>query len=82
MGMNAPAAEAMVKTMLSARDHADFVTAVHALDRVLTSGRYVIPMWYAKSSLMAHAKALHHPDYVAIYGDWLGFMPDVWWSQP
>ena len=82
MGMNQPAAEAMIKAMLSSKDHADFVTAVHALDRVLTSGRYVIPMWYAKTSLMAHAKALHHPDHVAIYGDWLGFMPDVWWSQP
>lgn len=80
MGMNAPAAEAMIKTMLSARSHEDFVTAVHALDRVLTSGRYVIPMWYAKTSRMAHAAALHHPDYLPIYGDWLGFMPDVWWS--
>lgn len=82
MGMNAPAAEAMIKTMLSARSHEDFVTAVHALDRVLTTGRYVIPMWYAKTSRMAHAAALHHPDYVPIYGDWLGFMPDVWWSAP
>ncbi len=81
MGMNAPAAEAMVKTMLSARDHADFVTAVHALDRVLTTGRYVIPMWYAKTSRLAHVKTLHHPDRVSIYGDWLGFLPDVWWSQ-
>jgi peptide/nickel transport system substrate-binding protein len=81
MGMNAPAAEAMVKTMLAARSHEDFVTAVHALDRVLTSGRYFIPMWYAQSSRMAHAKALHHPEYLPIYGDWLGFMPEVWWSQ-
>ena len=82
MGMNQPAAEAMITAMLSSTDRADFVTAVHALDRVLTTGRYVIPMWYTKASLMAHDKALHHPDHVAIYGDWQGFMPDVWWSQP
>ena len=81
MGMNQPAAEAMIRAMLTSKDHADFVTAVHALDRVLTSGRYVIPMWYAKASLMAHSKELKHPDHVPIYGDWLGFMPDVWWSE-
>jgi peptide/nickel transport system substrate-binding protein len=81
MGMNAPAAEAMIKTMLSSEDRADFVVAVHALDRVLTSGRYVIPMWYADVSRMAHAKSLHHPEVLPIYGDWLGFMPDVWWSE-
>lgn len=81
MGMNAPAAEAMVKTMLAARDRADFVVAVHALDRVLTSGRYVIPMWYADVSRMAHSAKLHHPETLPIYGDWLGFMPDVWWYQ-
>lgn len=81
MGMNAPAAEAMVKAMLSARDRADFITAVHALDRVLTSGRYVIPMWYAKTSRLAHAATIHHPERISIYGDWLGFLPDVWWSE-
>jgi peptide/nickel transport system substrate-binding protein len=82
MGMNAPAAEAMITTMLSARSHEEFVTAVRALDRVLTTGRYVIPMWYARTSRMAHAASLHHPDTLPIYGDWLGFMPDVWWSAP
>ena len=81
MGMNQPAAEAMIKTMLSSRNHADFVTAVHALDRILTAGRYVIPFWYAPVSRMAHAAVLHHPARIAIYGDWIGFMPDVWWYQ-
>ena len=81
MGMNSPAAEAMIQTMLTSTDPADFTAAVKALDRVLTSGRYVIPLWYSDVSRLAHAKQLHYPDRLPIYGDWLGFQPDVWWYQ-
>ena len=81
MGMNSPAAETMIQTMLTSTDPADFTAAVKALDRVLTSGRYVIPLWYSDVSRLAHAKQLHYPDRLPIYGDWLGFQPDVWWYQ-
>ena len=81
MGMNSPAAEAMIKTMVSAGNRADFVTATQALDRVLTSGRYVIPFWYSNISRMAHKKELHYPEHLPLYGDWLGFLPDTWWYQ-
>ena len=81
MGMNAPAAEAMIVRMVSSTDREDFVTATQALDRVLTSGRYVIPLWYSDVSRLAHKKTLHYPEYIPIYGDWLGFLPDVWWYQ-
>jgi peptide/nickel transport system substrate-binding protein len=79
MGMNSPAAEAMIQTMLTATDPQDFLAATHALDRVLTTGRYVVPIWYSAVSRIAHAKTLHYPDRLPIYGDWLGFQPDVWW---
>ena len=81
MGMNSPAAEAMISAMLSAKDHAEFVNATQALDRILISGRYVVPFWYSQVSRMAHVKALHHPEKLPIYGDWLGFQPEVWWYQ-
>lgn len=81
MGMNSPAAEAMIQTMLSSTDRADFVAAVQALDRILTTGRYVVPIWYANVSHLAHAKQLHFPEKLPIYGDWLGFQPEVWWYQ-
>ena len=81
MGMNSPAVEALIKTMVSASNRADFVTATQALDRVLTTGRYVIPFWYSNVSRVAYKKELHYPTYVPIYGDWLGFLPDTWWYQ-
>ncbi len=81
MGMNSPAAEAMIQTMLTSTDPADFTAATRALDRVLTTGRYVVPIWYSDVSRIAHAKTLRYPAKLPIYGDWLGFQPDVWWSE-
>jgi len=81
MGMNSPAAEAMIRTLLTSTSRDDFVAAAQALDRVLTSGRYVIPLWYSDISRLAHAKELKFPDRLPLYGDWLGFQPELWWYQ-
>ena len=82
MGMNSPAAEAMINQMLNAPDQDSFRAATHALDRVLTAGRYVIPFWAAGPSRIAHKKQLHYPaTRLPMYGDWIGFLPDVWWYE-
>ncbi|PCD76976.1 extracellular solute-binding protein [Pseudothioclava arenosa] len=81
MGMDVPAAEAMIDAMLNARSQEDFVAAVQALDRILTAGRYVIPIWYARVSRLAHIRELHFPERLPLYGDWPGFQPDVWWYE-
>lgn len=81
MGMNSPAAEAMVKTMLESRSTEDFTAAVQALDRILTAGRYVIPVSYPKVARIAHDATLKYPEHLPIYGDWNGFMPEVWWKE-
>jgi peptide/nickel transport system substrate-binding protein len=81
MGMDSPAAEAMIDQMLSATDQTDFVAAVKALDRILTTGRYVIPLWYADHARIAYKSDLHYPKNLPMYGDWTGFLPDVWWSE-
>ena len=81
MGMNSPAAEAMIKTMVSSTDRTEFVAATQALDRILISGRYVVPFWYSSVSRMAHVKQLQFPSKLPVYGDWLGFQPEVWWYQ-
>ncbi|MEZ5754483.1 MAG: extracellular solute-binding protein [Paracoccaceae bacterium] len=81
MGMNSPAAEAMIATMLAAKGPDEFIAAVHALDRVLTSGRYVVPIWYSDVSRLAHRKELKFPGRLPLYGDWPGFQPEVWWYE-
>ncbi len=81
MGMNAPAAEAMIAAMLKAPDLTEFTAATQALDRVLTAGRYVIPIWYSDVSRLAHKKELKYPEKLPLYGDFIGFQPDTWWYQ-
>ena len=81
MGVDSPAIDAMIDTMLMARDKDEFVAAVRALDRILISGRYVVPTWYYDHSRIAHRKELKFPEQLSIYGDWLGFLPDVWWYE-
>ncbi len=81
-GIAAPAVGAMIEHMLAAEDPAEFTAAVQALDRVLTAGRYVIPLWYSKVSRVAHAEALRHPEVLPVYGDWPGWSPEAWWLEP
>ncbi|MFP7570580.1 extracellular solute-binding protein [Marivita sp. S2033] len=81
MGMCSPAAEAMIDTLLNATSRDDFVAAARALDRVLTTGRYVIPIYQWNISRIAHAKELKFPETLPIYGDWIGWQPDVWWWE-
>ena len=81
MGMNSPAAEAIIAKMVDSTAVEDFTTATQALDRILTAGRFVVPIWYSKVSRLAYSKHLHHPQMLPVYGDWPGFMPDVWWYE-
>lgn len=81
MGMNSPAAEAMIANMVAAKNPDEFVASVQALDRVLTTGRYVIPIWYSDVSRIAHRKELKYPERLPLYGDWPGFQPEVWWYE-
>jgi peptide/nickel transport system substrate-binding protein len=82
MGMKSPAAEAMIAHMLEARDRDEFIAATRALDRVLMAGRYVIPIHQYNVGLIAHKAELKYPaDKLPIYGDGIGFLPEVWWHE-
>jgi peptide/nickel transport system substrate-binding protein len=79
MGVASPAIDAMIEAMLTADSQEEFRAATRALDRLLTVGRYVIPFWYSDVSRLAHTRQIRHADRLPMYGDWLGFLPDVWW---
>jgi peptide/nickel transport system substrate-binding protein len=80
-GVSSPAVEAMIERLLTSTERDDFVTAAQALDRALMAGRYVIPLWYADRSRIAHDVRLKYPERLPVYGDWLGFQPDIWWFE-
>ncbi|WP_333832374.1 extracellular solute-binding protein [Rubrimonas sp.] len=80
MGVDSPAVEAAIDALLSARRSEDLVAAARALDRALSHGVYVIPFWHSTVSRIAHDARLRHPEKLPLYGDWVGWTPDVWWS--
>lgn len=81
MGVKNPAIDAMIGKLLTSESQDDFRAAVRALDRTLTAGRYVIPIYQWNISRVASAKELKYPDYLPIFGDWPGWQPDVWWYE-
>ncbi|WP_170395954.1 extracellular solute-binding protein [Ruegeria arenilitoris] len=81
MGVASPAVDGLIDAMLASESHEDFVAATRALDRVLTAGRYVIPIWNFDVGRIAHAKELKQPQTLPIYGDGPEYMPQVWWYE-
>jgi peptide/nickel transport system substrate-binding protein len=77
-GVENPAADAMIEAMLAAASEQDFVSAVHALDRVLLSGTYVIPLYHPPAQWIASWKRLAHFPTIPLFG----FNLDTWWVEP
>ncbi|MGN6548898.1 MAG: extracellular solute-binding protein [Pararhizobium sp.] len=67
-GASDPAIDAMIKAMLAARSTKEFRDAVRALDRVLVSGYYVVPLYHVDAQWVAHWKHLQRPETTPLYG--------------
>ena len=78
-GVANPAADAMIEAMLAAESKEAFVSAVRALDRVLLSGDYVIPMFHVPYQWMPHWAYLKHPEKTPVFG-WAAAI-DCWWTE-
>jgi peptide/nickel transport system substrate-binding protein len=77
MGAKEPAIDAMIAALLSARDQADFVPAVRALDRALMSGFYAIPVFNAGEQWIARRNRIEQPSATAL----TGYLPESWWQR-
>jgi peptide/nickel transport system substrate-binding protein len=75
-GVENPAADAMIQAMLAAKTEEDFVSAVRALDRVLLSGDYVIPLFFIPKQWVAFWTRLQHPEKTPLFG----YNVDSWWA--
>ena len=40
------------------------------------------PVLVLRRSLIAHKADLKHPERLPVYGDWIGWLPEVWWHAP
>ena len=78
MGVRSPAIDTMIGAMLSARERTDFVAAVRALDRLLISGCYVVPLFFLPEQWVARWVSIAHPARTSLFG----YLPETWWQQP
>lgn len=60
-GVASPAVDAALQAMLAAREREDFVASVRALDRLLLSGFYVVPLYYLPETWLALQRDVHFP---------------------
>jgi peptide/nickel transport system substrate-binding protein len=77
-GVKSKAVDAMIEAILKAEDEDSFVSAVRALDRVLLSGDYVIPLFHLPRQWVAHWRELKRPETTPLYG----YQLDSWWIEP
>lgn len=75
-GVANPAADAMISAMLAADGVESFVSAVRALDRVLLSGDYVVPLFHVPKQWVAYWARLKPPDKTPVFG----YAVDTWWA--
>ncbi|NOT70571.1 MAG: ABC transporter substrate-binding protein [Hyphomicrobium sp.] len=76
-GVENPAADAMINAMLKATSKDNFISAVRALDRVLLSGDYAIPLFHVPRQWVAHWARLKQPEKTPVFG----YALDTWWIE-
>jgi microcin C transport system substrate-binding protein len=75
-GISDPAIDALIEIIIAAPTRSALVTACRALDRVIRSGRYWIPHWYAASHRIAYWDVFGHPAKKPRYARGA---PETWW---
>jgi peptide/nickel transport system substrate-binding protein len=78
MGVKSPAVDAMIAALLKAESRDDFVAAVRALDRVLISGFYVVPLFHLPEQWIVRWTTIGRPATTSLYG----YLPETWWREP
>ncbi|MBV9910153.1 MAG: ABC transporter substrate-binding protein [Hyphomicrobiales bacterium] len=76
-GVRSPAVDAMIAAILAADTNEDFVAAVRALDRLLISGFYIVPLYYAPEQWIAYSAKLGRPDKTPLFG----VETSAWWRR-
>jgi peptide/nickel transport system substrate-binding protein len=76
-GAQSPAIDGLIDALLAAKDRPGFVSAVRALDRVLLSGFYAVPLFNVADQWLAYDSGLAHPPDFPLLGPTI----DVWWRK-
>ncbi len=78
-GIKDPVVDRLIEAVLDAESRPDFVTACHALDRVVMGNEYLIPQWYKGEHTIAWWDRFGRPRTAPLYT--IGHV-DTWWFDP
>jgi peptide/nickel transport system substrate-binding protein len=76
-GIADPAVDRLVEAIVEARSRDDLVTAARALDRVLTSGFYWVPLFHQPAQWIARWNHIGIPAESAVFG----YLTETWWRR-
>ena len=81
-GIESPAIDALIETILAAEDRTRLTVACRAFDRVFRAGRYWVPQWYRTNHPCAYWDVFSHPEKTPPrYFGGVGAI-EFWWSDP
>jgi peptide/nickel transport system substrate-binding protein len=77
-GVRSQGVDSLIKDIISATTWANYVASVRAFDRLLLSGFYMIPLFYAPNQWVAYRCTLNHPEKISLFGT----IVNTWWWDP
>jgi microcin C transport system substrate-binding protein len=76
-GIDSPVVDMLIEKLIGAKTREELTTTIHALDRVLLWGHYVIPLHHSGIDRIAYWNFLEFPDTIPLYG----IVIESWWSN-
>ena len=77
-GICNPALDNLIKGIANAKTYEDLTAHAHAIDRILLSEYFVIPLFYMGLDDVAYDKSIRTPDKIPLYG----MVMETWWMEP
>ena len=74
-GVDNPVVDFLIEKLIGAQSRDELTTAIHALDRVLLWGHYVVPLYHSNIDRIAYWDFFEFPDTIPLYG----IVIESWW---
>ena len=76
-GVDSHVVDLLIEKLIGAKTRDELTTTIHALDRVLLWGHYVIPLYHSAIDRIAYWDFLEYPDNIPLYG----IVIESWWAN-
>ena len=76
-GIDSPVVDFLIEKLIGAKTRVELTTTIHALDRVLLWGHYLIPLHHSGIDRIAYWNFLEFPEQIPLYG----IVIETWWAN-